>query len=193
MLVEQMGGRLWLESEVGRGSVFHFTVWLEHIETHGHEAAQPVVTPPADSSPLRILLAEDNPINQRVVVRMLEHAGHTVVIAANGSEAVSAHAAQPFDLVLMDVHMPEMDGLEAALAIRAQEGPGIHLPIVALTANATAEAGCLAAGMDGYLTKPVRREALFAALARFTSPAVVSPSAAPGAPFDAARASATDL
>jgi CheY-like chemotaxis protein len=117
---------------------------------------------------LRLLLAEDNVINQRLVMRLLEKQGHTVEVVNNGREALAAVTERPFDLVLMDVQMPEMDGLEATAAIRAQERQtGQHLPIIALTANAMkgdAEV-CLAAGMDGYVSKPIKMEALRAALA----------------------------
>ncbi len=119
---------------------------------------------------LRILLAEDNLVNQTLVVRLLGKAGHNVVVAGNGKEALAALAkAGPgaFDLVLMDVQMPEMDGFEAAAAIRKKErGTGTHLPIIAMTAYAMKgdRERCLAAGLDGYLPKPVKREELIDAL-----------------------------
>ena len=113
--------------------------------------------PPA--SPLRILVVEDNAVNQKVACGLLERHGHTVVVAVNGKEALHTLREQAFDLVLMDVQMPEMDGLEATAAIRAgEEGTGRRLPIIALTAQALQEdrERCLAAGMDGYLAKPVQ-------------------------------------
>jgi CheY-like chemotaxis protein len=113
----------------------------------------------------KILLAEDNPINQVVAVRMLEKRGHRVTVAANGREAVTASRRESFDLVLMDVQMPEMDGFEATATIRqAEEAAGGHLPIFAMTAHAMkgdAER-CRAAGMDGYLPKPIRPADLYA-------------------------------
>jgi CheY-like chemotaxis protein len=118
--------------------------------------------------PLRILLVEDNLINQKVAVRLLEKHGHRVVVAGNGQEALYTLEREPFDLVLMDVQMPEMDGLEATRAIRAREqGTDRHLPIVALTAHAMMgdRERCLAAGMDGYVTKPVQSQQLLQALA----------------------------
>jgi CheY-like chemotaxis protein len=111
------------------------------------------------------LLVEDNPVNQTVARGLLMRQGHTVVIAANGKEALDAVSRQgSFDLVLMDLQMPEMDGLETTAAIRAgEEGTGKRLPIVALTAQAIHgdRERCLAAGMDGYLSKPVVPQQLF--------------------------------
>jgi CheY-like chemotaxis protein len=108
---------------------------------------------------LRILLTEDNLVNQRVARRILEKAGCSVVVANNGKEALSALEDHTFDLILMDVQMPEMDGFEATAAIRSKEAiTGAHLPIIAMTAHAMKgdEARCLAGGMDGYISKPIR-------------------------------------
>jgi PAS domain S-box-containing protein len=108
---------------------------------------------------LRVLVAEDNPVNQRLVVRLLEKRGHSVQVAVNGREALQALDKERFDLVLMDVQMPEMDGVEATVAIRETEkGTGLHTPIIALTANAIKgdREKYLASGMDGYLAKPIR-------------------------------------
>src|SRR5262249_9288797 len=120
----------------------------------------------------RILIAEDNAINQRVVTRLLEKQGHLVKVVNNGREAVSAFERELFDLILMDVQMPEMDGLEATGTIREREkGKGRHIPILALTAYALkgdAER-CLQAGMDGYVSKPVRPEELFGAIEQLLS------------------------
>ncbi len=118
---------------------------------------------------LRVLVAEDTPVNQRVVIRMLETAGCRADAVGNGREAVEAVARLPYDLVFMDCQMPEMDGLEATRIIRAAEGGGRRVPIVALTANALQgdRERCLAAGMDDYLAKPVTKEAFVAALRRW--------------------------
>jgi two-component system sensor histidine kinase/response regulator len=119
-------------------------------------------------SPLHVLVVEDNPINQQVARRLLEKAGHTVSVAGNGVEAVHRVAAGSFDLVLMDVQMPGMDGLTATEAIRAGErATGRRVPIVALTALARQgdQERCLEAGMDGYVTKPFAPAVLFAAMA----------------------------
>jgi signal transduction histidine kinase/HPt (histidine-containing phosphotransfer) domain-containing protein len=121
---------------------------------------------------LRVLLAEDNAVNKRLVTAILEKHGHTVVPVGNGREAVEAAAGGGVDLVLMDVQMPEMDGFEATAAIRAREkGTGFHLPIVALTAHALKgdREVCLSAGMDEYLSKPIRGPELLAVLGRVGS------------------------
>src|SRR6267142_5542494 len=112
---------------------------------------------------LRVLLAEDNRVNQRLGMRLLEKRGHSVVVASNGGEALTAFDNEDFDLLLMDLQMPEMDGFEATTAIRMKEkGSTNHLPIVALTAHAMKgdREKCLAGGMDGYLTKPIRPQEL---------------------------------
>jgi CheY-like chemotaxis protein len=117
---------------------------------------------------MHILLVEDNPINQKLAQRLLEKAGHTVVVAGNGREALDRVSCLLFDLVLMDVQMPEMDGLEATLAIRQNEREtGGHLPIVAVTAHAMKgdRERCIEAGMDGYVSKPVVPNVLFKAMA----------------------------
>jgi len=114
---------------------------------------------------LRVLLAEDNPVNQTVARKFMERRGHTVTVAANGQEAVELARQQTFDLVLMDVQMPEMDGFTATAELRAGEaGTGRHLPIIAMTAHAMKgdEERCLQAGMDGYLAKPIHPSSLFA-------------------------------
>jgi two-component system, sensor histidine kinase and response regulator len=116
---------------------------------------------------LRILLAEDNVVNQRLVVRLLEKHGHTMLIASTGHEVLTTLDQQPVDLVLMDVQMPEMDGFEATAAIREQERQrGGHLPIIALTAHAMKgdQERCLAAGMDGYVSKPINMQTLSEAI-----------------------------
>jgi CheY-like chemotaxis protein len=121
----------------------------------------------ATRHPLRILLAEDNVVNQKLALRLLEQMGYRADLASNGLEAVESVGRQVYDVVLMDVQMPEMDGLEATRRICARWGPGERPRIVAMTANAMAgdREMCLAAGMDDYLTKPIRVERLVEALA----------------------------
>jgi signal transduction histidine kinase/ActR/RegA family two-component response regulator len=174
-LVGMMGGAMTLESAPGRGSTFAFTIRAAKavIEAAAVEAGgAPVVeatrgvddapavriAPVAAAVPLNVLVAEDNPVNQRVATAMLRRRGHTVTIAANGADAVRLVTEQHFDLIFMDVQMPELDGLEATQAIRrAEAGTARHLPIIAMTAHAMNgdRERCLAAGMDDYLTKPV--------------------------------------
>jgi PAS domain S-box-containing protein len=143
-------------------------------------APAPVPAP----SGLRILLAEDNPVNQKLAVRLLEKQGHQVRLAGTGAEALAALAEQPFDLVLMDVQMPELDGLEATRQLRRRERQtGGHMPVIAMTAHAMTgdRERCLEAGMDGYLAKPIRPDALAAAIAGL---APVPAAAAAGEVFD---------
>jgi CheY-like chemotaxis protein len=121
---------------------------------------------------LRILLAEDNLVNQRLAMRLLEKRGHQVTLACNGLAAVAATEKDTFDLVLMDLQMPEMDGFEATTALRERErGTGIHLPVIALTAHALKgdRERCLDGGMDGYLSKPIRSQELDAVLEIYTA------------------------
>jgi signal transduction histidine kinase/DNA-binding response OmpR family regulator/HPt (histidine-containing phosphotransfer) domain-containing protein len=136
-------------------------------------------SPRATSSKLRILVAEDNPINQAVVIRMLEKMGHLPKIAPNGREALSLLAKESFDLVFMDVQMPEMDGLTATRSIRVTEKQtGFHIPIVAMTAHAMKgdKERCLAAGMDGYISKPVNSKEIEETIARALSPDLKPPA-----------------
>jgi len=124
---------------------------------------------PVVPSGLRVLLAEDNPVNQKMATRLLEKRGCQVTLAGNGREAVAAFARDRFDLVLMDVQMPEMGGIEATERIRERERAwGGHVPVIALTAHAMTgdRERCLEAGMDDYVAKPIRREDLFAAMDR---------------------------
>jgi signal transduction histidine kinase/ActR/RegA family two-component response regulator len=173
-LVEHMGGEITVESAPDAGAVFRFTIRLE-IASDRIVAPEMSLSPPiAEAAPtrrLRILLAEDNATNRLVATARLEMMGHRVDSVANGIEAVAAVQAAPYDLVLMDVMMPEMDGLAATRAIRAVGGDMSHLPIVALTANAFREDedACRAAGMDGFLPKPLSASQLTAVVGQAIS------------------------
>jgi CheY-like chemotaxis protein len=125
-----------------------------------------------------VLVAEDNVVNQKVAVRMLERLGLRADVAANGREAVRMFELLPYDLVFMDCQMPEMDGYEAAQEIRRREGPGRRVPIIAMTADAMAgcREQCLGAGMDDFIAKPVAMEALFEALQTWVPVKVPAPA-----------------
>jgi PAS domain S-box-containing protein len=175
-LVEMFEGQIWVESEPGRGSIFRFTA-VVGLPTRA-EAVQSIEpklsAEPATElrRPLRILLAEDNVVNQRVIARMLEKLGWEVAVVGDGNAAVAKSGEVDYDLILMDVQMPELDGLSATIAIRARERQvGGHVPIVALTAYAMQgdRERCLMAGMDDYLPKPVRAEDLQKIMSRFIS------------------------
>jgi two-component system, sensor histidine kinase and response regulator len=162
-------GILWYLVKPVRQSALRASVLkaLDATATAAKKAAQE--KPPVQPVPLRILLAEDNIVNQRVAIGLLQKAGHTVTLAANGLEAVAAFEKDRFDLILMDMQMPEMGGAEAMAVIREREKPsGGHMPIVALTAHALKgdRERCLEAGADGYVPKPVSAAMLFREIER---------------------------
>jgi signal transduction histidine kinase len=161
-LVELMGGRIWLDSVPGSGTSFHFTVLLQVPAIEQSSNEKPTASTTTDIRALRILLVEDHPINQKLATTLLVKWGHTVVLAENGQEAVARFAESTWDLVLMDMQMPVMGGIEATRLIRASELPGRRTPIVAMTANAMEgdRAACLAAGMDEHMAKPFKSETL---------------------------------
>ena len=134
------------------------------VEDGSAEVVEPAKAQPLTVTPLHILLAEDGLVNQKVATTFLEQRGHSVVVANNGKEAVAAFESQSFDVILMDMQMPEMDGFEATAVIRdKQKTMGNHIPIIAMTAHAMKgdRERCLDAGMDGYISKPIRKEVLY--------------------------------
>ena len=163
-IVELMGGHIQASSTEGQGSCFEFRLSLSRVVPVSASAPAAAEV----RSGLRVLVAEDNLINQKVVARLLERLQATVVVVADGAQALHEVQQQPFDVVLMDCQMPEMDGFEATRRIRALGPDFVQPPIVALTANAFAEdrQACLAVGMDDFLTKPVSGERLADLLAR---------------------------
>lgn len=164
-IVNAMGGDIGVESAPGAGSEFFFEIALP-IGVAPKAENEGAVAP--DARPLRILLAEDNVVNQKVAVGVLKSAGHSIEIAANGREAVRAVETGEYDVVLMDMHMPEMDGIEATKAIRALGPPKGSIWIIAATAGAMQAdiERCVAAGMNDYVAKPIVPEELARALSR---------------------------
>jgi CheY-like chemotaxis protein len=167
-LIDLMGGTIRLVSEVGKGTTFEFAVPYQVAE-NAVENTTLIRGIDVTLPPMHILLAEDNPVNQLVASRMLEKDGHTVRTVSNGREAVATVRRESFDLILMDVQMPELNGFDATAAIRAEEaGTARHVPILAMTANAMVgdRDRCIAAGMDGYVSKPFRKAELMEQIAR---------------------------
>ena len=185
-LIELMGGTVGVESTYGQGSTFWFEVTLER--GHGVDVADGAIRVPMPKDVqlrsrhrgARILLAEDNAVNVEVVLELLQSVDMDVTVATNGKQALNAAMREKFDLVLMDVQMPEMNGIEATVAIRGVTG-WERIPIVALTANAFAEdrRACTEAGMNDVITKPVEPERLYATLEHWLSRAVARSGAGP--------------
>ncbi len=173
-LVKLMGGEIAVKSQVGKGSVFAVRLPTRAVGPAPASAAAPAVRaipePARRGSGLYVLAAEDNEINRYVIEKLLGGMGHDVVFAADGAEAVELAGRLRFDVVLMDIQMPTVDGITAAGRIRAMEGAGAHVPIIALTAHAMAgdRESYLKAGMDDYVAKPVDPDDLARALARAT-------------------------
>jgi signal transduction histidine kinase/HPt (histidine-containing phosphotransfer) domain-containing protein/ActR/RegA family two-component response regulator len=162
-----MGGSIHVDSLPGRGSTFHVALQVGEValsapDTPGRTTRVPLGVDMPPHRALRLLLAEDNPVNQRLAVLLLHKMGHAVTVARDGAEAVALHAATPFDAILMDMQMPVLDGLAATRVIRAGQALAARVPIVALTANAMQgdRERCLAAGMDAYLSKPIDSDGL---------------------------------
>ncbi len=189
-LIERMGGSIGVESAEGVGSTFRFDVLLRPAAGLPDAAPEPAASTPLPS--LSVLVAEDNATNRLVITRMLERQGHKVAAVENGREALEAVQRHSYDFIVMDVMMPEMDGLAATQAIRTLPPPTGRIPIIALTANALRAdaAKCLAAGMSGFETKPISSERLGQAIRRVMAPGLPPPDPAPPAQprsFDATR------
>jgi signal transduction histidine kinase/ActR/RegA family two-component response regulator len=165
-LVALMGGKIQVRSAPGKGSTFFFDIVVGVAEPLVEPSAEPAGTLQTAARSLRILLAEDNPVNQKLAVRLIEKHGHQVLAVNNGRAAVDAVEQHELDVILMDVSMPEMDGLEATAVLRAKYQGIRHIPIIAMTAHALMgdREMCLRAGMDGYVTKPIYADHLFATI-----------------------------
>jgi signal transduction histidine kinase/CheY-like chemotaxis protein/HPt (histidine-containing phosphotransfer) domain-containing protein len=185
-IIDQIGGRIGAESAVGRGSTFTFSVTLRlgEIAAEVEDNAAGIAADlkahiAALGRPLRILLAEDNPTNQLVGKQMLREFDASISIASNGVEAVQSAGEFVYDVILMDIQMPEMSGIEAARAIRARGSANAQVPIVALTANAYPEdvKACFDAGMNDFVAKPIRKSTLPDAILRSLTGAAARPAA----------------
>ena len=177
-----MGGEIWVESVLGQGSQFHFTAKFGRgkplVRTTGTSQIKTDSSSPSEIQTvlkekrrLRILLAEDNAVNQKIACRVLEKQGYEITVAADGHQALAALDRAEFDVVLMDVQMPEMDGFETTAAIRALEREtGRHLPIIAMTAHAMEgdRERCISAGMDDYVSKPLKIQELIELLQKIS-------------------------
>ncbi len=189
-LVGLMGGHIWLESDRGIGSTFHFTARFgvadgKNLQDAAKKHPEQQAISAAKQKKLHILIADDNVTNSRLATRLVAKQGHSAVVVGSGRAVLKALEKENFDLVLMDVQMPDMDGFEATSFIREQErGTQKHLPIIAMTAHAMSgdRERCLEAGMDAYVTKPVDAKKLLAAI----SDAAIQPGSGPAMSLESA-------
>ena len=191
-LVEALGGRLAFESEPGRGSRFWFVLTLPEATAGDVEGNASATVPEGGLAGARLLVVEDDPVNQQVARAMLERLGCRVSVAEAADVALSWAAREHFDLIFMDVQLPGMDGLEATRRLRARGGWSAEVPVVAMTAGGPRgdQARCLAAGMNGYLTKPLFQQALVALLNRHLPR--VEPAPVTDAPLEKAALSSLE-
>jgi CheY-like chemotaxis protein len=156
-LVDLMGGAIEFQSQIGAGTTFQFTGWFGKQNRLAELDEPNTVVDKTVLKHLTILVAEDNAVNRRLITKVLESAGHRVTAVANGKDAVRTVEAEMFDLILMDMEMPDIDGLEATKTIRAIEPKNVHVPIYALTAHTLPgdRDKCFEAGMDGFISKPI--------------------------------------
>ncbi len=179
-LVRRMGGVITVKSELGTGSTFEFTAWFRKPLQPTAAEAQSLHNAALPGKPLRILIAEDNALNRRLATKLLQSAGHRVTEATNGREVLELCSKEGFDLILMDIEMPETNGFQATQRIRQDSSLNSRVPIYALTAHALEgdREKCLTAGMDGYISKPIEVEAVLKIVsqiaARSTEPDTVS-------------------
>ena len=164
-LVELMGGRIGVDTALGHGSAFWLELGAPQVEAYDLPEAQPAAEPGA----ARILLVDDHPMNREIGAALLALVGCRVETADNGQQAVAMAARGGYDIILMDIHMPEMDGLAATRAIRALDGEAGKIPIIAMSADALPQQveRCYAAGMVDHVAKPVQREVLYAKVSRW--------------------------